>query len=125
MYTDHRQADPVTATPHSPDPSEAPDSTDTPAETAASDDAETTETPDRVAAAATSAGMLSLGSTSVLGTMTSDSAPRALVRLRGGRVQMVRPGDQLDRAVVQAITPGVIHLLRNGAAQQLTMPGTG
>ena len=82
----------------------------------------TTDTPPAVAAEATTEQTLPLDETALLGTVTTPQGPMALLRTRRGRIEKVRPGDQVGGDRVAAITDGVVHVVRNGLARMITMP---
>jgi len=83
-----------------------------------------TETPAATLAAATQESALPLHRITLLGTMHGPSSTRALVRVSGGKVARVEPGDTLDRATVAAIGEGVVILSRGGRAERLSLPGS-
>lgn len=80
------------------------------------------DTPENVGKLATEAQALDLSGIALLGTMIDPDGPRALLRLSGGEVRTVSPGDRIGLAQVRAIGPGVVQISNLGGVQQLTMP---
>ena len=89
--------------------------------TADADD-KTTPTTEKTQTAATLPGLLPLDGITLLGTVVAGDASRALIRMKNGTVQQIRPGDSLGDATIAAIEPGLIHMIRKGEAQRLAMP---
>ncbi|MCD1626363.1 hypothetical protein K7H22_10205 [Seohaeicola saemankumensis] len=82
----------------------------------------TTPTTEKTQTAATLPQLLPLDGTTLLGTVVSAEASRALIRLKSGKVQQLRLGDRIGDATIAAIEPGLIHMIRNGEAHRLAMP---
>jgi len=82
----------------------------------------TTPTTPKTQDAATLPQLLPLDGTTLLGTVVSGEASRALIRLKNGTVQQLRLGDRIGDATIGAIEPGMIHMIRNGEAHRLAMP---
>ena len=79
-------------------------------------------TPENVAEIATEEGALDLGEMALLGTMIDPDGPKALIRMSGGRVEKVAPGDRIGLAHVRAIGTGVVQISSLGAVRTLSMP---
>lgn len=73
-------------------------------------------------AAATLTDKLPMDGITLLGTVVAGAASRALIRMGNGRVQQLHLGDRIGDATIAAIEPGLIHMIRDGAAQRLAMP---
>jgi Tfp pilus assembly protein PilP len=85
--------------------------------------ADTTTPPNaQTEAAATLTDKLPLDGITLLGTVVAGAASRALIRMGNGQVQQLHLGDRIGDATIAAIEPGLIHMIRNGAAQRLAMP---
>lgn len=72
--------------------------------------------------AATLSDSLPLHETALLGTYERAEGAQALIRTRSGEIVSVRLGDRVDRQQVAAIDTGLVVLMRNGKATNLTMP---
>lgn len=81
-------------------------------------------TPARVAATATARGVLDRNRLTLIGIMGPASAPRALVRLPGGRIKEVAPGDRLSQGRVLAIDADGLVLQSGGGTRRLTVAGS-
>ncbi|APX25134.1 MULTISPECIES: amidophosphoribosyltransferase [Salipiger] len=79
-------------------------------------------TPPAVAATATKRADIPRSGPVLLGIFGRDSAPRALVRLPGGRTASVRVGDRVGNRRVVAIDETRIALARNGKGYWLDLP---
>lgn len=73
-------------------------------------------------ALATQSDVLDLNTLSLIGTMGTEEAPRALVRLPSGRIEKVAVGDTLRGRRIDAIEPERMLLSRNGTQSVLEMP---
>jgi hypothetical protein len=80
-------------------------------------------TPDIVAQYATRPHVLKRSRTSLLGLFGPADKMRALVRLPGGKVQQVEPGQRLAGGRIVAIDADGIMLLKNGETGRLSIPG--
>ncbi|CUH76993.1 amidophosphoribosyltransferase [Tropicibacter naphthalenivorans] len=58
----------------------------------------------------------------LLGTFGTDSAPRALIRLPGGKIDEVSKGDKVGGHQVLAIEAAAVVLNVGGTATRLAMP---
>lgn len=83
---------------------------------------DTTPSTPKTQSAATLAGLLPLDGTTLLGTVVSGDASRALIRTSNGTVQQLHLGDRIGDATIAAIEPGLIHMIRKGEALRLAMP---
>ncbi|GGE31064.1 hypothetical protein GCM10011360_18800 [Primorskyibacter flagellatus] len=79
-------------------------------------------TPGKVAELATEENALDLGGVALLGTMVDGARRSALLRLAGGSVQKVAPGDRIGLVKVQAIGEGVVVISGFGGTETLRMP---
>lgn len=79
-------------------------------------------TPAPVQSAAASRGRMDLSEVNLLGTFGSRAAPRALVRLPGGRVVNVSVGDRLDGGRVADIDSGRLDYIVGGRTRRLELP---
>ncbi|PWL35990.1 MAG: amidophosphoribosyltransferase [Marivita sp. XM-24bin2] len=58
----------------------------------------------------------------LLGTFGPQTAPQALLKLRGGKTSIVSRGDRVNGQTVVAIEKGRMALARNGTTHWLEMP---
>lgn len=72
--------------------------------------------------AATERDALSLGYSTLMGTVLTNQGPRAYLHLTGGRIHKVSPGDMIDGATIAAIENGAVVLTRNGEVRRMRMP---
>ncbi len=82
-----------------------------------------TITPETQAAATQKAAMPML-ETVLLGTMTSQSGHRAMLRNGYGGVSTVEVGAQINGGEVTAIRDGEVFISREGRGIKLTIPGS-
>jgi len=82
-----------------------------------------TETPQATLTKATEENVLPRRGMTLIGTMVTENAPTALIRIRRGDIRRVAPGDKLGTALVMAIEPAAVYLTRNGSNERLTLPG--
>ena len=76
------------------------------------------------AAIATQHDSLPLRELALLGTMTGQEVPSALLRLPSGTITRARPGDEVAGLQIAAIAPGVVHVLQRGQTYRLVLPGS-
>ena len=75
-------------------------------------------------AAATQSKELSLMETVLLGTVTTPSGPKAILRNGYGGVETVGLGAQINGGEVTAIGDGEVFISRSGLGLKLTIPGS-
>lgn len=80
------------------------------------------ETPENVAKLATKESALDLSGIALLGTMVEADGPKALLRLSGGNVRKVAPGDRIGLARVRAVGAGMVQISGLAGTETLTMP---
>lgn len=80
-------------------------------------------TPENVAQLATRPHVLKRSKTTLLGLFGPADGLRALVRLPGGKVQQVAPGQRIAGGRIVAIDADGIMLLKNGETGRISMPG--
>lgn len=80
-------------------------------------------TPENVAQLATRPHILNRSKTTLLGLFGPGDKMRALVRLPGGRVQRVAPGQRLAGGRIVAIDAEGIMLRKNGETGRISIPG--
>ncbi|MFD1341403.1 amidophosphoribosyltransferase [Litorisediminicola beolgyonensis] len=81
-------------------------------------------TPAHVAATATVEADINLRDIVLLGTMGTESAPEALIRLPNGETAKVAPGSKVGNETVATIDDGRVALSRGGTAHWLEIPGS-
>lgn len=81
------------------------------------------KTPARVAAVATQKDAVATSGLVLLGVMGPATDARALVRLPGGRVKQIRPGERLAQGRVLGIDEEGMMLERGGKTLRITVPG--
>ena len=79
--------------------------------------------PAAVADLATRPEILDTGEIALIGLAGGARGYRALLRLPGGRVRRVAPGDRVGWGRVTAIDENGLLFRRNGATRRLTLPG--
>lgn len=79
-------------------------------------------TPANVAAQATNSAALDPSALNLLGVFGPPDNLRALVRLPGGKVQQVGPGQRLAWGRIVAIDATGLMVLENGRTSRITMP---
>ncbi|MCA0870234.1 pilus assembly protein PilP [Seohaeicola saemankumensis] len=82
------------------------------------------KTPANVAATATQKSALDTGSLTLIGVIGRAPDARALVRLPGGRIKEVRPGERLSQGQVLGIDEEGLILKSGGQARRVTLPGS-
>lgn len=79
-------------------------------------------TPTNVAQQATRMTNDLRGALILLGTFGSNDHPKALLKLRGGKIATVSRGDVVKGETIVAIEESRVALARNGTAHWLAMP---
>ncbi len=81
------------------------------------------ETPENVAALATRPAALDHAAVTLLGVFGSSDSLRALVRLPGGRIRQVEPGQRLGLGRIAGIDATGLMLTKNGRTDRIAIPG--
>lgn len=77
----------------------------------------------QVAAAANRPGVLPMNELAVIGLFERAEGPTALVRRADGEIVRVDVGGRIGAAEVVAIDAEALHLVENGTARALRLPG--
>ncbi|SDD98335.1 hypothetical protein [Ruegeria marina] len=78
----------------------------------------------KVSSAATQAADIQRNALTVLGIFGPADDMRALVRLPGGKVEQVAPGDRLRAGEILAIDDEGLMLRHGGQTQRVSIPGS-
>lgn len=82
----------------------------------------TAATPDNVAGTATKRGVLNSSDLNLLGLFGTSGDMQALVRMPGGRVKTVKPGNRLARSKILSIDADGVVLRKGSTTTRIKMP---